>query len=153
MKFRHMQGCKCWPIPPQSTTSGIGNLFEFSWDQNRVWWEQEFFCFVSGEKFVCTFRVLRRDLWPRSEESGIELQVHGVIYLVDAFDRERFAEARESLYALLSDEHLNEVPFLILGNKIDIPQAASEEELREALGLGNFTTGKCRAAFSPFKRA
>jgi GTP-binding protein SAR1 len=79
-------------------------------------------------------------------------KVHGVIYLVDAFDRERFAEARESLYALLSDEHLNEVPFLILGNKIDIPQAASEEELREALGLGNFTTGKCRAAFSPFKR-
>lgn len=69
-------------------------------------------------------------------------KVDGVIYLVDAFDRERFAEARESLYALLSDEHLSEVPFLILGNKIDIPQAASEEELRETLGLGNFTTGQ-----------
>lgn len=72
----------------------------------------------------------------------IQLQVDAVVYLVDAFDKERFAESKKELDALLSDEALANVPFLILGNKIDIPYAASEEELRFHLGLANCTTGK-----------
>lgn len=64
------------------------------------------------------------------------------MYLVDAFDKERFAESKKELDALLSDDSLASVPFLILGNKIDLPYAASEEELRYHLGLNNFTTGK-----------
>jgi GTP-binding protein SAR1 len=67
--------------------------------------------------------------------------VDGVVYLVDALDRERFPEARKELDALLSDEMLQTVPFLILGNKIDVPAAASEHELRAELGLHQ-TTGK-----------
>ena len=69
-------------------------------------------------------------------------QVDAVVYLVDAYDKERFAESKKELDALLSDEGLTNVPFLILGNKIDIPYAASEDELRYHLGLTNFTTGK-----------
>ncbi|KAL3573401.1 hypothetical protein D5086_024014 [Populus alba] len=69
-------------------------------------------------------------------------KVDAVVYLVDAFDKERFAESKKELDALLSDEALANVPFLVLGNKIDIPYAASEEELRYHLGLVNFTTGK-----------
>jgi GTP-binding protein SAR1 len=68
--------------------------------------------------------------------------VDAVVYLVDAVDKERFAESKKELDVLLADDSLAKVPFLILGNKIDIPYAASEEELRYYLGLSNFTTGK-----------
>ncbi|KAL7165414.1 hypothetical protein ACSBR2_041155 [Camellia fascicularis] len=70
------------------------------------------------------------------------MQVDSVVYLVDAYDKERFAKAKKELHALLSDDSLANVPFLILGNKIDIPYAASEDELRYYLGLTGVTTGK-----------
>ncbi|EMS53090.1 GTP-binding protein SAR1A [Triticum urartu] len=75
-------------------------------------------------------------------------EVDAVVYLVDAYDKERFAESKKELDALLSDDSLATVPFLILGNKIDIPYAASEEELRYHLGLSNFTTGKGKVSLS-----
>ncbi|XBH68079.1 hypothetical protein VPH35_096333 [Triticum aestivum] len=75
-------------------------------------------------------------------------KVDAVVYLVDAYDKERFAESKKELDALLSDDSLATVPFLILGNKIDIPYAASEEELRYHMGLSNFTTGKGKVSLS-----
>jgi len=67
--------------------------------------------------------------------------VGGIVFLVDTTDHKRFPEAREELNALLSDEQLQHVPFLILGNKIDAKDAVSEAQLKEALGVFN-TTGK-----------
>jgi GTP-binding protein SAR1 len=75
-------------------------------------------------------------------------QVDAIVFLVDAVDRERFPEAKKELDGLLSSEDLGEVPFLILGNKIDLPRAASEDELRIQLGLHNNTTGKGKVALS-----
>lgn len=43
--------------------------------------------------------------------------------------------------SLLSMEALSLIPFLILGNKIDLKDAVSEEEIRNRLGLLQ-TTGK-----------
>lgn len=44
--------------------------------------------------------------------------------------------------ALMTDETIGNVPILILGNKIDRPEAISEERLREMFGLYGQTTGK-----------
>ena len=46
------------------------------------------------------------------------------------------------LQSLLSDEQIAMAPILVLGNKIDKPGAASEEEIRHVLGLHGQTTGK-----------
>merc|ERR1711988_74772 len=66
--------------------------------------------------------------------------VDGIIFLVDAADRTRFQESKEELSQLLSEQSLANVPFVVLGNKIDIPTAASEDELRHALGLYSHMT-------------
>jgi len=72
-----------------------------------------------------------RKLWRDYFASGVD----GVVFIVDAVDRARFPEAKKELDALLLSEELANVPFLVLGNKIDLGTAPSEEDLRYQLGL------------------
>ena len=58
------------------------------------------------------------------------------MYLVDAADRERFPESMRELNGLLSDDGLAAVPFLVLGNKIDLPYAVSVRLLFGVFGVG-----------------
>lgn len=65
-----------------------------------------------------------------------------IVFLIDANDRARFEESKQELVSLLTDETLSSCPVLILGNKIDLPGAASEDELRMYYDLYGQTTGK-----------
>lgn len=68
--------------------------------------------------------------------------VDAIVFLVDACDRARLAESKVELDTLLTDETLSNCPVLILGNKIDKPGAASEDELRQFFNIYQQTTGK-----------
>ncbi|KAI1101769.1 ADP-ribosylation factor family protein [Jackrogersella minutella] len=63
------------------------------------------------------------------------LEVDAIVFIVDAKDPERFAEAREELRLLLLTEELWGVAVLILGNKTDHPNGISCTELKIELGL------------------
>eukprot|EP00602_Paraphysomonas_sp_CaronLab_P002693 CAMPEP_0185023606 /NCGR_PEP_ID=MMETSP1103-20130426/6263_1 /TAXON_ID=36769 /ORGANISM="Paraphysomonas bandaiensis, Strain Caron Lab Isolate" /LENGTH=187 /DNA_ID=CAMNT_0027556275 /DNA_START=99 /DNA_END=659 /DNA_ORIENTATION=+ len=94
---------------------------------------------------------IARKLWRDYFAAGVD----GVVFIVDAVDRDRFPEAKRELDALLTSEELANVPFLILGNKIDLGRAASEEDLRYQLGLfetyGKETKGERDANVRPIE--
>jgi len=56
-------------------------------------------------------------------------------YIVDSADREALPVAREELHLLLRKPTLEGIPLLVLGNKSDLPQHLSVDELVEALDL------------------
>ncbi|XP_059381679.1 uncharacterized protein LOC132116827 isoform X6 [Carassius carassius] len=88
------------------------------------------------------------DLTARGEWRKLLPAVNGIVFLVDCADYARLPESKTELDALMTDETIGNVPILILGNKIDKPEAISEEKLREIFGLYSQTTGKERESWA-----
>lgn len=55
--------------------------------------------------------------------------------MVDAADRDALPLAREELHALLNKTTLDAIPLLVLGNKSDLPNKISVDELIDQLDL------------------
>ena len=56
-----------------------------------------------------------------------------VRYVVDAADSEKFETTKKELHDLLSKAPLAHIPLLVVGNKNDLPEAVSQEELVKIL--------------------
>jgi GTP-binding protein SAR1 len=61
--------------------------------------------------------------------------VDGIIFMVDAQATQRLPEVKKELDSLLAMPELQNVPFVVFGNKIDMKGSLKEEELREVLSL------------------
>lgn len=101
----------------------------------------EFFTFITKSSEIFIARRVWKDYFPA---------VDAIVFLVDAFDRARFPESKNELDSLLTDETLSNCPVLILGNKIDLPGAASEDELRNYFALYGQTTGKVMSGLNKY---
>ena len=76
--------------------------------------------------------------------------VDGIVFMIDAADLDRMAEARKILHDTLSLPNVKEKPMLIFGNKADLKTALKEENLRDDLGLPwHSTKGKDAANKNP----
>jgi len=58
-------------------------------------------------------------------------RAHGLVFVVDAADRGRFAEVRRIFRQMLADPDLAGVPVLLMANKQDKDGATAAAELRE----------------------
>ncbi|PRP75419.1 putative ADP-ribosylation factor [Planoprotostelium fungivorum] len=61
--------------------------------------------------------------------------VHGVIYVVDSADPSRMDEAKEELDKVLSHQQMDNVPLLVLANKMDQYRSLPVDEVVARMGL------------------
>lgn len=62
-------------------------------------------------------------------------ELHGVVFVLDAANPSRFAEAKKALEDSLAQDHLKGKSILVLANKQDLPTAVPSHEAAVALGL------------------
>uniref|UniRef100_A0A6B2LKV3 ADP-ribosylation factor-like protein 8B n=1 Tax=Arcella intermedia TaxID=1963864 RepID=A0A6B2LKV3_9EUKA len=65
--------------------------------------------------------------------------VNAIVFVVDAADADKFDSAKKELIDLVSKPQLQGIPLLVLGNKNDLQEAATMEQLIEIMGLSEIT--------------
>jgi ADP-ribosylation factor-like protein 8 len=61
--------------------------------------------------------------------------VNVIVFIVDIADVPLIAQAKDELHALMGNQTLLGIPLLVLGNKSDLPQKLSVDELIDELDL------------------
>lgn len=61
--------------------------------------------------------------------------VNAIVFIVDIADVELIPQAKDELHALMENVTLANIPLLVLGNKSDLPQKLSVDELIDELDL------------------
>ncbi|KAF5951841.1 hypothetical protein HYC85_009785 [Camellia sinensis] len=71
-----------------------------------------------------------RSMWERYCRA-----VSAIVYVVDAADQDNLPVSRSELHDLLSKPSLSGIPLLVLGNKIDKPEALTKQALTDQMDL------------------
>jgi ADP-ribosylation factor protein 1 len=71
-----------------------------------------------------------RPLWRHYYEGS-----EALIFIVDACDRERLHEARDTLHSILNDDTMRNVAVLVFANKMDKMEALSTADIAQKLNL------------------
>ncbi|KAL6851240.1 hypothetical protein ACO1O0_008368 [Amphichorda felina] len=71
-----------------------------------------------------------RNMWERYCRG-----VNAIVFIVDIADTELIPQAKDELHALMNNQTLLGIPLLVLGNKSDLPQKLSVDELIDELDL------------------
>ncbi|KAK7719682.1 hypothetical protein SLS64_001861, partial [Diaporthe eres] len=61
--------------------------------------------------------------------------VNAIVFIVDIADIELLSQAREELHSVMSSPTLEGIPLLVLGNKSDLPDKLTVDELIDAMDL------------------
>jgi len=83
---------------------------------------------LAGQKGI---RPYWRSYYPDTEAA---------IFVIDSTDKERMKVAKEEFLTLMEEEHLLMAPVLILANKQDLPDAATESDITDLLELSMLKT-------------
>ena len=78
-----------------------------------------------------------RALWPHYYQ-----QTHGIVFVVDSNDSDRFEQACSELHAVISHKDNVGKPLVVLCNKQDLPMAASKETIIEQLKLNSIKSSE-----------
>lgn len=90
------------------------------------------------------YKNISFEVWDLGGQTGVRpywrcyfSDTDAVIYVVDSTDKDRMGVAKHELFALLDEDELRKSLLLIFANKQDLPEAATELEIAEQLGVSS----------------
>ncbi|WZN66614.1 ADP-ribosylation factor-like GTPase [Chloropicon roscoffensis] len=81
-----------------------------------------------------------RELWQTYYED-----VQGIMFVVDAADPRRFAEAKDALVSVVNHQELAKKPLIVFSNKMDLRHAGTGSQVAKQVGLNDLSVHLERA--------